>query len=356
VKEARVGGPGGALEKIAFLKELIAAQQEIFRTTGDPEVAAKAARNIQQFSERAIQIGSDFFGNQASQLAELQGRFRGETDPEERARLAQEIQRLSDDVLAKGADVFGQGSAQFTALQDTIIAALTEIGASAEFAKTESERLQDKIDAVNATLADQLEYWKAEAMPLFQQMDNELRAQLAEMVPPGTDMEALINSQTASTVFATALVRDKLEEIRELLADAESGNFPTRRNRRNRRDSEVAPDPDIEVGRAAGGPVEPFRLYPIGEHGPELLAMGGRGGTVISQDAIARALVGSRRSEGPSVVINLTANVTAPEGGDRESARLWAKTFASQAEESLALAVESKLLPQLRAASSFDRQ
>lgn len=41
------------------------------------------------------------------------------------------------------------------------------------------------------------------------------------------------------------------------------------------------PPPDPRVGRAAGGPVDPWTAYRVGENGPETLVMGGQGGTVI---------------------------------------------------------------------------
>lgn len=43
--------------------------------------------------------------------------------------------------------------------------------------------------------------------------------------------------------------------------------------------------------RAAGGPVMPNRSYVVGEQGPEILRMGGRGGTIVPNDQIGGAAV-----------------------------------------------------------------
>lgn len=54
---------------------------------------------------------------------------------------------------------------------------------------------------------------------------------------------------------------------------------------------------------AAGGPVSPWTTYLVGEQGPELLRMGGRGGTVIPARPTAAALAGGRGAGGTTINI-----------------------------------------------------
>lgn len=67
----------------------------------------------------------------------------------------------------------------------------------------------------------------------------------------------------------------------------------------------------IKGARANGGPVDPWGTYLVGEKGPELLRMGGSGGTVVSNDeAFGRR--GAERTE-KARAINISFNVTAPD-------------------------------------------
>jgi hypothetical protein len=79
--------------------------------------------------------------------------------------------------------------------------------------------------------------------------------------------------------------------------------------------------------RANGGPVDPWGTYVVGEEGPELLKMGGRGGSIVSND---NAFGDASASRSPNVT-NVTFNVQAQDAQSFMKSRSQIETMMTRA-------------------------
>jgi chromosome segregation ATPase len=93
----------------------------------------------------------------------------------------------------------------------------------------------EKIDEVNQKLAAQLKIWSDKAVPLMQAQIGNLREQLKAIVPPGTDIDALINDPSSLQAFLAQAQLETLQSIEDYLEGfSKSLNIPPRPGKRHR--------------------------------------------------------------------------------------------------------------------------
>jgi hypothetical protein len=252
------------------------------------------------------------------QIGEAQARYQSATTGDVRANAASEIQRVIGQQLDLAGGFYGQGSSVFRALQSQSVGILRTLGIDATDAEQEALALQreqrtldeetrDAVRAVQLDLADQLEVWGQQIAPLLQAQAAQIRTSLAGILPPGTDLDALLADPMAASILVANLQLKEMEKLNATLARFEQAAW-------GRSGPNTVDDPTITIADvprlADGGYVRREGLAYV--HADEYV-------------------IPSRKMPGPTVTLNVQPGaivVQLPMGATPSDARLLGYTAA----------------------------